>query len=376
MPVKGLMPGLPEHGKIKAGVKGEWTKSVGGAKFRLPKKLDHFIITITDREESGNFKQDVALMDDLKKLGDAILNKDGNLVGIPIRLLYNDIDLNFPTRYAKYKGIKCVCSGNGEQAKTVLSDKPIKCPCADLEAGTCKINGKLYCVIEGAKILGACHVLRTTSINTVKSILSGLAFIKTATGGILAFLPLHLMLTPKLTTTQEGDTTTVYISSVVFRGGISDLQQRAIAMAKEKVQYLLTMDQVEQQAREFITVDEIEEDDIDIAQEFYPETAKHAVPPEKAESEPEQKPKAEPVTAGVTETVSVSESTAEKVAEDNSGPVTKDQKSEILKLKKQYKITSSEAWANLLKPFNVQSANFLTKNQADEFIESLKANPI
>jgi len=40
-----IKPGLPEMGKIKAGTKGEEVSFSGGKKFRLPKKLDHYIIT-------------------------------------------------------------------------------------------------------------------------------------------------------------------------------------------------------------------------------------------------------------------------------------------------------------------------------------------
>ena len=64
--IKNLIPSLPEHGKIKAGTKGEEVVSSQGNKFRLPKKLDHFIITTTERDQDGNLVLDTDLMDKLK----------------------------------------------------------------------------------------------------------------------------------------------------------------------------------------------------------------------------------------------------------------------------------------------------------------------
>ena len=216
--IKNLIPGLPEHGKIKAGTKGEEVLSSKGKKFRLPKKLNHYIITTTERDDEGNLIIDTDLMDKLKKSGNAIVDKDGNLTGIPIRLLYNDIDLNFSTRYACYVGGKCVCSGDGEVGKT-RDGRTVKCPCKQLDydykgKDKCKANGRLICIIDGAANVGACHVLRTTSINSVKSIIGGLAFIQAAASGLLAFLPLHLILKPKTITIPNGQLSTVYISSI------------------------------------------------------------------------------------------------------------------------------------------------------------------
>lgn len=248
--IKNLRPGLPEFGKIKAGTKGEEAISSQGKKFRLPKKLDHYIITTTQRDEEGGLILDTELMDALKSSDDAILDTDKNIIGIPIRLLYNSIDLNFSTRYAAYVGGKCVCSGDGEKGKT-RDGREVECPCKQQEPGyegkdKCKANGRLICIIDGAPIVGACHILRTTSINTVKSILGSLAFIQQAASGMLAFLPLHLILKPKtVTIPTTGQLTTVYVSSIVYRGPIESLRRDALGMAKEKAQYLIEMDTVD-----------------------------------------------------------------------------------------------------------------------------------
>jgi len=296
MPVAGLMPGLMEVGKIKIGIKGAQITSKKGNEFRPPKKLDHIQIVKNERDQDGDFIIDRHLMDRLIKSNSdqVVLNDQGQLVGIPIRLLYNDIDLNFPTRYARYSRGKCACEGNGIKGNT-RDGREIDCPCQEFELGNCKVNGTLSCIIDGNEILGGCHKFRTTSINTVSSILGSLSLIKTITKGHLAFLPLTLMLQPKITTTPSGDSTKVYIMSIVFKGNIDTLRQAAISNVKENTQYLLDMQRIEDDARG--TVDIISpEDDIEIMEEFYPDAAKHieqvkTVPTDQPIVEPPEDPK-------------------------------------------------------------------------------------
>jgi len=406
--IKNLKVMLPEHGKIKAGTKGEEVVSEGGKKFRLPKKLDHFIITTTERDEGGNLILDTDLMEALKKSDDAIVDKEKNLIGIPIRLLYNSIDLNFQTRYACYVGGKCVCSGNGETGRT-RDGRDVKCPCKQLNfdykgKDKCKANGRLICLIDGASIVGACHILRTTSINTVKSVLGSLAFIQAAASGMLAFLPLHLILKPKTVTIPSGAPSTVYVSSIVYRGSIEQMRDKALMMAKEKAQFLIEMDTVEESARELIEQEvESEQEQLEVQQEFYPDSidaevidnpAEHPAEqkkdpkPDKPKTTPKPDPKKEPP-----ETTKPEEPPAEQKPEESKcepekesepeksekpeekaddTPITKDQKREIVALKKKNKITDLAVWAKLLEPFEVKTANSLTETQAHTFIAILK----
>lgn len=394
--IKNLIPGLPELGKIKAGRKGKEVKSFAGKTFRLPEKLDHFIITTTERNENGDYIEDAILMDKLKKSDTAVLNKDGNLVGIPINLLYNDIQLNFPNRYACYASNMCICSGNGKAAKT-RDGRFIDCPCERLDPNfqgkdKCKANGKLYAIIEGTESVGACHVLRTTSINSVKSILGGLAFIQAASSGLLAFMPLTLMLSPKAVITPSGAATTVYISSIIYRGSITKLRKQALGMAKEKVQYLIEMDRVEDNARQLMEAAvETDEEAAEVQAEFYPDAVD--VKQEKEKPKPKKEPKSpvkkktkidpdflpeepapEPPAIDPEDPPDI-EKPAEEKKPAASGPIIQDQKRKIVALKKQNKITSMSVWSKLLEPWDVKSANFLTEKQANEFIEVLKTNP-
>ena len=392
--IKNLTPRLPEMGGIRAGTKGEEVVSGDGKRWRLPKRLNHYLITTPERDEKGTLILDTELMDSLKKSDKAIVDANGNLTGIPIRLLYNDISLNFPTRYACYTGNKCVCSGDGEKANT-RDGREVKCPCKQLEPtyegkDKCRVNGRLTCIIDGALMFGGCYVLRTTSINTVKQILGSLLLYHTATSGMLSFIPFLLVLKPMTTTIPTtGQLTTVYISSILYNGSPLELKKEALSIAKEHSQLLVEMKQVEASARQLIKYEvESEQEQADIQQEFYPdaidipaeqepdkpdpETKKE--PPAK-ENKPDPEPEKEP------EDVKPETTKPEKPAEQkpDEGPpvlITKNQKRKIVSLKKEKKITNPETWQALLNPFEVKTANSLTETQADEFIEVLKTNPL
>ena len=133
---------------------------------------------------------------------------------IKIRLMFNDVEANFPTRLACYNGRKVFCSGDGCEAMQANKDDyvnkiKVNCPCKRIEdshqgKGKCKPSGRLSVLIEGAELVGGCWVLRTTSWNTIQSILGSLTFIKTLTNGELAGIPLSLVLNPKQVTTPTG----------------------------------------------------------------------------------------------------------------------------------------------------------------------------
>jgi len=412
--IKNLQVSLPSLGRIKTGIKGKEMVSKGGVKFRPPKRLDHFLVVRNDRDEDGDFVHDDALMDELKESGSATVNKDGNIISLPITLLYNDLELNFQTRLASYVGGRCVCSGDGETA-TTRDNREVDCPCPRIESGyegkdRCRPNGKLTCLIDAEKAsVGACYTLYTTSFNTIKSIIGGLSFISAVTNGMLAFMPLRLTLSPKTVTTPSGQLTTVFISSITYDGSISELRKKALGMAKERADYLIEMGGVEKEARKMLAMEVESDDDAeDIQKEFYPDGVAVEVKPEEIEEKPKTKPKvkakAKPKTKAKPKPKPIPHPKTEPEAEFAEGEIidgaeatpgtfrktepppqatpsyttkliTKDQKMQIVRLKKSNKITNPDVWAELLKPWDVKTANLLTYDQAEEFIKALNENP-
>ena len=64
--IRNLRPKLGEQGKIKIGRLGEErTTKDGKNTYRLSTKLDHFLITTTERDNTGNFIPNVSLMKEI-----------------------------------------------------------------------------------------------------------------------------------------------------------------------------------------------------------------------------------------------------------------------------------------------------------------------
>ena len=283
MAVKGLIPQLAERGKIKIGEKGEMKTSQGGKQFAQPRKLDHFLITTLQRDAAGRLLPDAALMARLKPEG-------GKITEIPVRLLYDDVDLNFMTRYACYKGNRCWCSGDGETAQRLSGQngtyQEVSCPCerqAPYYTGTdrCKILGTLQVLIEGTDRIGGVWKYRTTSWNTVNAILSSLTLIKTITGGPLAGIPLWMVLSPKtVTVPTTGQNMVVYVVSLEYRGPEQELAELGYAIARRRIEHRVKLEQIEDDARRLLLPPHAEpmEEQAEIGAEFFPEVAGDEVP--------------------------------------------------------------------------------------------------
>lgn len=314
-----LKPRLAEVGKIKIGGKGEERKTKSGGTFRIPAKFDHFVVTTTERTAEGNFKIDDVLMD---KLG-------GEPREISIRLLFDDIDMNFFTEFQFYVGRSLVCRGDGETARrtyqkageaNVLTDdgkgtkkitvkegdthtvpcSPDSCPL--FKEGKCKPTGILSCAITDSMELGGVYRFRTHSWNSISSIVAALEFFASNTKGILTGLPLKLKMVKK-TTEEHGD---VQFVTVVLDGlELSGMRQAALVEMNSRKTLELDMNAVQQDVRDsgFFAdaVTDAEDADfyVDDAEEDEPEekgvsgediARKLAAPEQKAETETEPEP--------------------------------------------------------------------------------------
>lgn len=274
--VTNLMPALPERGKIKIGEKGQTTTSGKGTSFQPPRKLDHFRVVTLLRGQDGNFLRDEAIH---QKYGD-------KPTVLPVRLVYDALELNFQSRYCRFDGKRLACAGDGRQALFQEPGKPpvmTPCPCGkenpEYKANDrCKISGVLSCLIDGVAGIGGVYKLRTTSWNSVRGIHSSLALISAITGGYLAGIPLHLCLSPKTGTTPDGQQVLVHIVHLEFPGDMEALRDTAykIALGREKqlgrIRAIeeIAQAQLTQERGLFLTSGETE---ADVCEEFYPEQA-------------------------------------------------------------------------------------------------------
>ena len=287
---------LAEIGKIKTGYLGAEKLSKNNKKFRPPKKLDHFVITHTQRDEKGNLKRNQEIHD---KLGDKAPRS------LRIRLPFDSIDKNFFTEYQYYGGRKKICSGDGitayrrffESAKAKLpfyeDDKKqivmnsiqvqkgeIKeiacCPdtCEFYQGKKCKVFGSLSAFLPDSDDLGGVFKYRTHSYNSVSAILSALQYFSEQTKGILQGMPLKLVMIKKPTEEfGDIDIVTIVIDGVEIQG------LRRAALAEKENRALLDVNIKDYEERiaktEFFIDNEPEEI---IQQEFYPEENKQEEP--------------------------------------------------------------------------------------------------
>lgn len=269
--IRNFVPGLTEIGKIKIGKKGEERPKSGGGTWQLPVKLDHFVVTTLERGKDGNFIRDEEIH---KMIGDKPRT-------IPIRLMFNSIELNFQSRYSCYNGKNVACSGDGEFAYEMQADgtrKQVRCPCGKQEPsykGTkdkCKMNGCLSCIIDGANRVGGVWKFRTTGYHSTVGITSSLLMLSTLTGGILCNLPLDMTVMPKVGTDPDGRSVTVYVVGIVFRGTMQSLQEESLKIATHNAAHQYRIAHAEEQARKLISADaELIDQAGDITEEFYPE---------------------------------------------------------------------------------------------------------
>lgn len=266
-----LVPRLAEVGHIKIGCLEENVrKTKSGAEWQAPKRLDHFLVTSMERGPDKNFIKDVSLH---QVIGEKPTELD-------VVLLYNQIELNFRTELAVYKGKKPFCRGNGETARRLHSDGKFydcDCPCELLEnsesgEGKCKPHGVLTCLLTQSAVTGGVYKFSTTGWNSIRNLTGSLKFIHMATGGKMAGIPLKLKFFKKDTTTKDGKATKIGVVGLFYQGSPVALLEAAVNTAKQRVQAGIMLESAEEQLkREFDRQAQLEPIDADLAEEFHPD---------------------------------------------------------------------------------------------------------
>jgi len=260
--IKGLPLRLCEIGKIKIGGKGKLVKSKSGKEFRVPAKYDYFVVTTMEKDKDDNFIPDKSIME---KIGEKPRE-------LKVRLLFDDIDLNFQTSYACYKGKKCFCHGDGETATRTAEkneNEKIQVPCDPTTCpymidGHCKVSGILSCLLPESGTLGGVHKFRTHSYNSIMNILGSLSFLQMASGGILMNLPLKLIMVDKQTE-EHGTVKTV---NLVFDGDVNLLTKAVSFESRRRNIGRIDVAQIEHQGRASGILDDTDDPE-DVSDEFY-----------------------------------------------------------------------------------------------------------
>lgn len=210
--LKGLAITPPVLGRISIG------KVVEKAGKRLPEKDDQFTITSQVQNKEGWLPH--PLDEGLRK------EQGGKIRSIPIRLLFNDPDLNFRAEYSLFDRNtgRPLCVGNGESCKRQSADgiKSLPCPspdgCSLAKGGACKPYGRLNVALNDDDPLGS-FVFRTTGFNSIRTLSARLQYFQAISGDRLSCLPLELRLRGKSTRQSHG--TPIYYVDITVRTGLS-----------------------------------------------------------------------------------------------------------------------------------------------------------
>ncbi|EIU1653478.1 hypothetical protein [Pseudomonas aeruginosa] len=265
--LKGLAITPPVLGRISIG------KVVEKNGKRLPEKDDQFTITSQVQGKDGWLLH--PLNDELRQ------GKDDKLRSIPVRLLFNEPELNFRADYTLFdrQNGRPVCVGNGETCKRIGKDGVQSLPCPSPDAcplakgNACKPYGRMNVVIGDEDALGS-FVFRTTGFNSIRTLIARLQYFRAISGDRLACLPLELRLRGKSTRQSHG--TPIFYVDLTLRSGMTVEQALLTARELDEARQAAGFDQTALDATARVGLgngifEDDGEDSSAIAEEFFPD---------------------------------------------------------------------------------------------------------
>ncbi len=220
--IKGLAITPPILGRISIG------HVVDKKGKRIPEKDDQF--TITSQVQTWDAWINHPLDEVLRQK-----TADGKLRAIPVRLLFNEPDLNLRAEYSLFdrQTGRPVCVGNGEtcrrRTETGMQTQPCLSPDGcELAKSGCRPFGRLNVQIGEEDELGT-FIFRTTGFNSIRTLAARLSYYQAVSGNLLACLPLELRLRGK--STMMSYRTAIYYVDLTIRKGMT--LEGAIAEARQ-----------------------------------------------------------------------------------------------------------------------------------------------
>lgn len=221
--IKGLAITPPILGRISIG------RMIEKNGKRLPEKDDQFTITSQIQSKEGWVRH--PLDDQLRANA-----PNQKLRSIPVRMIFNDPDLNLRAEYSLFdrQTGRPVCVGNGETCQRLTNQgvEQLPCPSPDLcplaQGGNCKPYGRVHVNLDESDEFGT-FIFRTTGFNSIRTLAARLSYYHAASNGLLSCLPLQLILRGKSTTQSYRQP--VYYVDLTLREGIS--LNEAIIQAKQ-----------------------------------------------------------------------------------------------------------------------------------------------
>ena len=200
---------------------------------------------------------------------------------IPVRLLFDDPELNLRANYSLFdrQTGRPMCVGNGETCRRSLAAGVQTLPCPSPEAcelargGYCKPYGRLNVRIGDDDELGS-FVFRTTGFNSIRTLSARLSYFYAVSGGHLSTLPLELRLRGKSTT--QSHRAPIYYVDLTIKTGMTMAEAITSAKAESELRKNSGFDQaaLDEAARQGFAAgafEDSEEDGAAVVEEFYPD---------------------------------------------------------------------------------------------------------
>lgn len=241
--VSGMVFPIPTIGAIRIG---EALERNGK---RLPNKTDYFTITSLAKKQGKWVDHPVVRKlradsegasqgEGLQEAGESPAQK--KLRAIPVRMLTNSPDLILRARYEAMHRTQghIACAGDGESAKRRMQDGSIEevecrgpdhCQFAKAAEHPCRFFGRLNVQIDGQDDTSSTFILRTSSVNTLRTLYSKLWAFHARYGGLLRGIPFMLRLRGKSTPKSFGSI--FYFVDLTLADGVTDID--AIKAARE-----------------------------------------------------------------------------------------------------------------------------------------------
>ncbi len=264
--LKGLALTPPIIGRIAIG------KVVEKNGKRLPEKDDEFTLTSQIQHRDGWINHP---LDETLRAGST-----GKLRSIPVRLLFDDPELNFRAHYSLFDrtSARLLCAGNGQTCRRLTESglQSLPCPSPDLceigREGHCKPYGRLNVRIGDDDELGS-FVFRTTGYNSIRTLAVRLRYFHAVSGGRLSALPLELRLRGKSTT--QSRRAPIYYVDLTVRSGMTlgEAIGQAKALAQERAECGFDQAGLDEAARACLSEGGFEETSEEmgaVLEEFFP----------------------------------------------------------------------------------------------------------
>lgn len=262
---------------------------------RLPVKDDQITVTtqfqINKQWVNHPIDTELRRKAEAEKSGKSVEDVEPNTISlmntklrsIPVKLLFNDPNLNMRAEYTCFeKGGRTLCRGNGKKAHRVNHNEggrveEVVCNpanCAVGQENRCKPYTRLNVQIEGQEDELGTFMYRTVGWNSLRTLQSKLIYLHGLANGQLAGLPLDLVIRGK--SSQQSMGTTFFYLDLVIRKGftLATAIKQARAFQLEWEEAGISREFFEEHARQGIANGMFEDSPDEVAnvmEEFFPE---------------------------------------------------------------------------------------------------------